>query len=101
MPLEAGKSQAVLSRNIATEIRAGKPQAQAAAIAYLDPTTERGDVTIGKDNPMQPHAFTDLAAKVDAFCTKCDALEKFFKEEATEPEHQSGSASVLAKAVEK
>ena len=34
MPLEKGSSQAAISRNIATEIRAGKPPKQAAAIAY-------------------------------------------------------------------
>ncbi len=34
MPLETGSSQAVIGRNIATEIRAGKPEKQAAAIAY-------------------------------------------------------------------
>ena len=32
MPLEKGSSQSVISRNIATEIRAGKPQKQAEAI---------------------------------------------------------------------
>lgn len=34
MPLKKGKSKKVLSENIATEIRAGKPRSQAAAIAY-------------------------------------------------------------------
>lgn len=34
MPLEKGSSQEVISRNIATEIRAGKDPKQAAAIAY-------------------------------------------------------------------
>jgi hypothetical protein len=34
MPLESGKSKKVISDNIATEMRAGKPRAQAAAIAY-------------------------------------------------------------------
>ena len=34
MPLAKGSSQAAISRNIATEIRAGKPPKQAAAIAY-------------------------------------------------------------------
>lgn len=33
MPLERGKSKAVISRNIARERRAGKPQKQAVAIA--------------------------------------------------------------------
>ena len=33
MPLRKGKSQAVISANIRTERKAGKPQAQAVAIA--------------------------------------------------------------------
>jgi len=34
MPLESGKSKKVISRNIAREVRAGKPQKQAVAIAF-------------------------------------------------------------------
>lgn len=34
MPLQKGKSKKVISKNIATEIRAGKPRNQAIAIAY-------------------------------------------------------------------
>ncbi len=33
MPLKSGKSKAVVSKNIKTEIAAGKPQKQAVAIA--------------------------------------------------------------------
>lgn len=73
--------------------------------SYYDPTAERSDFTIGKDNPNHPHATTGtepvwdvLAARVDAFCSRCDALAQFFREEAKEPEHKSGSASTLANA---
>lgn len=34
MPLKPGKSKSVISSNIATEVKAGKPVKQAAAIAY-------------------------------------------------------------------
>lgn len=40
MPLEEGSSRAVISHNIATEIRSGKDPKQAAAIAY---SKARGD----------------------------------------------------------
>ena len=36
MPLEKGKSKAVISKNIATEVNAGKPKNQAIAIAYAN-----------------------------------------------------------------
>lgn len=34
MPLKKGKSKKAISKNIATEMHAGKPQKQAIAIAY-------------------------------------------------------------------
>ena len=54
MPLEKGKSKAALSRNIATEVKAGKPQKQAVAIAY---SVQRGD---SKLNMPLPKMMTEV-----------------------------------------
>jgi len=58
VPLESGASRAAVSRNIATEIRAGKPPKQAEAIAF---SKARGD---------------SVAARVDAMVAAADALVK-------------------------
>ena len=42
MPLRKGSSKKVISQNIATEIRHGKPPAQAKAIAYRSAGKSRG-----------------------------------------------------------
>jgi hypothetical protein len=49
MPLEEGSSKEVISRNIATERRAGKPESQAVAIAFSEAGKSR-DGICGVDN---------------------------------------------------
>lgn len=63
MPLEEGKSQEVISRNIATEIRHGHDPKQAAAIAY---SKARGD---------KLSAACDSAARLSA---RCDAADEMY-----------------------
>lgn len=53
MPLENGTSKEAFSRNVETEMKAGKPQKQAVAIAYAK---QRGD-------------------KLDALLAKADAFD--------------------------
>ncbi len=57
MPLAEGSSKEVISKNIATEVRAGKPQKQAVAIAF---SKARGD---GVD-------------RLDAIVAAVDSLER-------------------------
>lgn len=48
MPLEKGNSKEAFSRNVATEVKAGKQQKQAVAIAY---SVKRGDSQINMPLP--------------------------------------------------
>ena len=43
MPLEKGSSKEVISKNIETEMYAGKPQKQAVAIAYSEAGKSKDD----------------------------------------------------------
>jgi hypothetical protein len=57
MPLETGPvGSAAFKHNIATEVKAGKPQKQAVAIAYR---------TAGERNDADPHRIHDY---MDAVC---------------------------------
>ena len=69
MPLATGSSRAVISRNIATEIRAGKKPAQAEAIAF---SKARGD---------------SVAARVDAMVAATDALVRRMDAAFNEADH--------------
>ena len=60
MPLASGSSKETISRNIATEVRAGRPQKQAAAIAYAK---ARGDA-------INPHDVADIEQKIVALAKK-------------------------------
>ena len=60
MPLAPGSSQTTISRNIATEIRAGKPRDQAAAIAY---SKARGDAFV-PNPPKDRHEAAGLDWKM-------------------------------------
>lgn len=53
MPLKSGSSEADISKNIETEVRAGKPQRQAEAIAYSK---------AGKDNQPMPVTVANSAS---------------------------------------
>ena len=65
MPLKHGKSQKAFVSNIKAEIKAGKPQKQAVAIAYS--VKRKAGRTVG-NNPMptggsnKPHSFRGMTS---------------------------------------
>ena len=73
MPLEKGKSQEAISKNIAELIRSGKPREQAIAIAYKEA------------EDMSPEEFDQLSGLID----------KWLKEESKETEHAMDSARYI------
>lgn len=77
MPLEAGESKRSFSHNVATEMKAGKPQAQALAIAYREAKTDAVD-------------FGELKKQ----------LSEFLTEEAREPEHKNDKLDAIAERVD-
>lgn len=54
MPLIQGSSPATISKNIATEINAGKPPAQAAAIAYSTARENKDELVVTETEPVPP-----------------------------------------------
>ena len=62
MPLEhAGKGTPGFGRNVATEVKAGKPQKQAVAIAYRMSGERRSDA-----DPHNVHGYMDACTRGDA-----------------------------------
>lgn len=49
MPLKSGKSKKTIGENIATEMRAGRPQKQAIAIAYSKAGMSRAKKSITRN----------------------------------------------------
>jgi hypothetical protein len=70
MPLESGKSKAAFSHNVATEMKAGKPQAQAVAIAYRQ-AGERRDT--GSLDPAKLDAALERADSFDGLVKKLES----------------------------
>jgi hypothetical protein len=68
MPLKSGSSQATISKNIETEIRAGKDPKQAAAIAY---SKARGDVEAELDR-----RFDEMCERANRLDSRLDAMEQ-------------------------
>jgi hypothetical protein len=52
MPLEKGKSRAAFSKNVGTEVKAGRPQKQAVAIAYSE-MQQKGKPGLGMVDPAK------------------------------------------------
>lgn len=53
MPLETGSSREAMSHNIATEVKAGKPQKQAVAIAYSVAKKDKIDELVEKTDALE------------------------------------------------
>lgn len=70
MPLESGKSKAAFSRNVATEKNAGKPTAQAVAIAY---SKKRGDKKPADDCAVE---MDEAEIEVEEDCAAMDSARR-------------------------
>lgn len=81
MPLEKGKSKEAFSHNVRTEMKAGKPQKQAVAIAYSE---------AGEDS-----AEAELAAAIQAGEEESEAEEESCEAGKREAKHQKKALSEL------
>ena len=74
MPLQKGKSKAAFSHNVAAEIHAGKPQAQAVAIAYSEKRkhmayggyAEGGEAEMEDDDVLLDHCTLECMHAIEA-----------------------------------
>ena len=67
MPLKHGSSKKVISQNIATEMHAGKPRAQAIAIAFSKAgksKIQRRDINMAKEEPKKDFLPSNFAQSV-------------------------------------
>jgi hypothetical protein len=99
MPLETGSSKAAISKNIATERNAGKPEDQAVAIAY---SKARGDSDWGCRLDAACAAVEGIAKRVDAACARMDAADKpkeAPKEAPKKPYEHEYNAEAVQKAI--
>lgn len=64
MPLEHGKSKTAFSHNVATEMRAGKPQKQAVAIAYSEKRKHMAEGGLAGDSDMMEHIAGELLSAI-------------------------------------
>ena len=78
MPLLSGKSQDVISKNIATEIRAGKDKKQAAAIAYSKARGDAGE-TEGEQK-SEDNRMSTIESRLSKLEMLCDAVVTLAKD---------------------
>jgi hypothetical protein len=81
VPLEKGKSKKAFSHNVETEMKAGKPQKQAVAIAYRE---------AGEDS-----AEAEVEAALQAGEEECEAEEEAAEAGEREKEHQKRALEEL------
>jgi hypothetical protein len=69
MPLESGSSKEVISRNIAREVHAGRPQDQAVAIAMSKAGKSRSDTV-----PCSPEMRNKAQKVLDSVSARMDSI---------------------------